>query len=131
MKGGFVRGLVAVGNSLYAVAEVAADFVDLVREGRLLAVSASFFKPEANNNPMPGIWFLRHVGFLGAVPPAVKGLERMDFSELPADFADQSHTVRPQDGFAGCLHAALTLPGLSYMECVGLAQQLAERSPPC
>ena len=49
-------------------------FSELVRAGRYKKVSASLYRPDAPTNPKPGVWYLRHVGFLGAAPPAVKGL---------------------------------------------------------
>jgi len=54
--------------------QVDPDFNELRRAGRLKKPSASFYTPDAPNNPTPGKWHLRHVGFLGAVPPALKGL---------------------------------------------------------
>ena len=30
---------------------------------------------------MPGKWYLRHVGFLGAAAPAVKGLKPVEFAD--------------------------------------------------
>jgi hypothetical protein len=66
--------------------QVDAQFADLVREGRLKYVSASFWTPAAPTNPKPGIFYLRHVGFLGAQPPSVKGLRPAEFSDAdPAD----------------------------------------------
>jgi hypothetical protein len=50
------------------------DFAALVAAGRYRRVSAAFYLPDAPANPKPGTWYLRHVGFLGAQPPAVKGL---------------------------------------------------------
>lgn len=57
------------------------DFVDLVKAGRYKKVSASFYPPDSPNNPKPGVWYLRHVGFLGATPPAVKGLAAINFAD--------------------------------------------------
>lgn len=30
---------------------------------------------------MPGVWYLRHIGFLGEHPPGVKGLDDPEFAE--------------------------------------------------
>ena len=38
-------------------------------------------RPNSTNNPVPGVYYLRHVGFLGAQPPAVKGLKDVAFAE--------------------------------------------------
>lgn len=60
--------------------QVDAAFADLVNEGRFKKISASFFMPDAPGNPVPGVFYLRHVGFLGAAAPAVKGLRSPEFS---------------------------------------------------
>lgn len=57
-------------------ADVEPQFAELVAGGRLLAVSASFYPPGHAANPVPDSYYLRHVGFLGAEAPAVKGLKR-------------------------------------------------------
>lgn len=56
-------------------------FAELVKAGRYRKVSASFYPPAAKANPRPGSYYLKHVGFLGAQPPAVKGLKAIAFSE--------------------------------------------------
>lgn len=57
------------------------DFADGVRDGRYSKRSASLYTPQHPNNPTPGKWYLRHIGFLGAHPPAVKGLPEVGFGE--------------------------------------------------
>ncbi len=57
----------------------------VVKPGRFKKVSASFFHPNNPDNPVPGVWYLRHVGFLGAQPPAVKGLRDIEFSGAEDD----------------------------------------------
>ncbi len=61
--------------------EVDPEFEELVQKGRFKKVSASFYPPESINNPVPGVFYLRHVGFLGAQPPAIKGLKDVEFAE--------------------------------------------------
>ncbi len=56
-------------------------FSEMVQAGRFKKRSASFYTPDAPNNPTPGTYYLRHVGFLGAQPPAVKGLKDVSFAE--------------------------------------------------
>lgn len=56
-------------------------FAELHRKGRLKKVSSRFYTPTSPNNPTPGQWYLMDVGFLGAMPPAVKGLRTASFSE--------------------------------------------------
>lgn len=55
-------------------------FAEMVSAGRFKRVSASFYAPDAPANPRPGVYYLRHVGFLGAQPPAVKGLRTPEFA---------------------------------------------------
>lgn len=66
-------------------------FVELVASGRFKKRSASFYLPESPSNPTPGVLSLRHVGFLGAQPPAVKGLREVAFGDSEegvVEFAD-------------------------------------------
>ena len=60
---------------------LAPAFVEAVAEGRYRKVSMKFFAPDAPNNPVPGSYYPRHIGFLGGAAPAVSGL-------APAEFAD-------------------------------------------
>lgn len=57
------------------------QFAEMVAAGRFSKRSASFYPPTAPNNPTPGKWYLRHVAFLGAQPPAIAGLKDIQFSE--------------------------------------------------
>lgn len=57
------------------------DFAEMVQAGAFKKVSASFYSPDAPTNPAPGTWYLRHVGFLGAQPPALKGLPPVAFGD--------------------------------------------------
>lgn len=61
--------------------QVDVAFAELVDKGRFKKVSASFYTPDAPSNPVPGVYYLRHVGFLGAQPPAVKGLKQAEFAD--------------------------------------------------
>ncbi|CZT36368.1 hypothetical protein GA0004734_00033670 [Rhizobium sp. 9140] len=67
------------------------SFSEMVRDGKFLKVSAALYDPAAPGNPTPGSYHLRHVGFLGAEPPAVKGLAGIEFAEatdLVLEFAE-------------------------------------------
>lgn len=61
--------------------QVNADFAELVASGAFKKISASFYSPDSPSNPVPGVYYLRHVGFLGAQPPAVKGLRNPSFAD--------------------------------------------------
>lgn len=63
--------------------DIAPSFADAVDEGQYKKVSMAFFQPNAAANPKPGTFYPKHIGFLGAVPPAVPGL-------TPVSFADHS-----------------------------------------
>ncbi|MEQ8346161.1 MAG: hypothetical protein RIB84_22540 [Sneathiellaceae bacterium] len=79
---GWVRSLSATGGVLTATpAQVAPEFAELVESGRYKKRSASFYPPTHDANPKPGTWYLRHVGFLGAQPPSLKGLRDVTFSD--------------------------------------------------
>ncbi len=77
----------ADGNLAIDPEQVDPAFADMVRNGRFKKRSASFYPPNAPHNPMPGKWYLRHVGFLGAQPPAVAGLKDIKFSAADAEGA--------------------------------------------
>ena len=91
---GWVAGVAADNGTLTAdFAQVDHDFAELVRAGKYKKVSASFYPPQHPANPKPGVWYLRHVGFLGAHPPAVKGLAAINFAEDVAcvEFSEAAH----------------------------------------
>jgi len=68
---GWVEGLKRVGGVLYAkFNNVVPEFADMVKRGLFKKRSISLY-PDLS---------LRHIGFLGAVPPAVKGLSDMQFT---------------------------------------------------
>ncbi|CAB5521207.1 peptidase [Pseudomonas putida] len=93
--GGWVKSLATCADGLEAVPhEIDPAFAELVANKRYKKISASFYHPDAPNNPVPGVYYLRHVGFLGAQPPSVKGLrpiELADAEEGVIEFADFGH----------------------------------------
>mgnify|MGYP001559360850 CR=1 FL=1 len=79
---GWVKALsFADGNLQAEPAQVDPQFAEMVGASRFKKISASFYPPAHASNPTPGSWYLRHVGFLGAMPPAVKGLKSASFNE--------------------------------------------------
>lgn len=60
--------------------EIEPSFAELVKAGRYKKVSMSFFGPDQGHNPVPGTWYPKHVGFLGAAAPAVSGLKNAAFA---------------------------------------------------
>lgn len=64
--------------------DVEPQFAEMVKAGRFKKVSMAFFAPEQGHNPVPGIWYPKHLGFLGAAAPGVPGLKNAHFA-APAD----------------------------------------------
>jgi len=80
---GWVAGLKRAGETLLAeFKDLVPEFVEMVNKGLFKKRSVSLFPDRS----------LRHVGFLGAAPPAVKGLADVTFAE-----ADETIAVE-QDG---------------------------------
>lgn len=80
---GWVKSLRATsdGRLMMRAADVETEFSEMVQAKRYKKRSASFYPPNAPNNPVPGSWYLRHVGWLGAQPPAVRGLADVKFGQ--------------------------------------------------
>ncbi|WP_248915856.1 phage protease [Pseudomonas moorei] len=94
---GWVKSLLATPQGLIAEPQqVDAAFAEQVAKGSYKKISASFYHPDAANNPVPGVYYLRHVGFLGAQPPAVKGLrpiELADGEDGVIEFGEYGHEL--------------------------------------
>lgn len=77
---GWVKGLATKGDTLTMdTHQVQPQFAEMVDKKLFKKRSASFYPPQHPSNPKPGSWYLRHVAFLGAQPPAIAGLA--DFAE--------------------------------------------------
>ncbi|EDM3689373.1 peptidase [Salmonella enterica subsp. enterica serovar Infantis] len=91
---GWVSGVSKDSDGLKAAPrDIDPQFAEMVRQRRFSKVSSSFYCPSSPGNPTPGKYYLRHVGFLGAQPPAVKGLKQVSFAEDEegvVEFADWS-----------------------------------------
>jgi hypothetical protein len=97
---GWVSGLSVKDGHL--VADVDSErlqpaFAEAVREGRYRKVSASFYPPGHPGSPKPGDYYLKHVGFLGAAAPAVKGLGLVHFAEEEERGLVTIETKTPED----------------------------------
>jgi hypothetical protein len=103
--------------------------------GRFKKISSSFYGPASPNNPVPGVYYLRHIGFLGAQPPAVKGLRASEFAEKEEgviEFADWDDLTNAglwqglRDWFIeqfGLEKADKVLPGWSIQQLATAAAQ--------
>lgn len=101
---GWVEAIEETDNGIYAIPkQVNASFNELVEEGAYKKVSVELYTPNAKNNPNHGEYSLKHIGFLGAQPPAVKGLDPISFSEdedgetVSISFSEENQkSVNPQ-----------------------------------
>jgi len=100
---GGIRSLSLADDGLEAAVNPTDDAKELVDKRHFKTVSSSFYTPTAPNNPTPGKWHLRHVGLLGAVPPAVKGLRALSFAEAEEGVV----TFGDLPGYAGSTIARL------------------------
>ena len=101
---GWIEKIVAKPDGLHAIPrQVNAEFSELVKAGAFKKVSASFYPRGGSSNPRPAAPYLRHIGFLGAEAPALKGLQDIQFSEAEdmffaeedmAEMREHSLTVR-------------------------------------
>lgn len=138
---GEVNDLFTRRGSLYAVAKVGEGLLNAVKQGYYKHVSAAFESASwlGNNG-----YSLRHIGFLGAHPPAVKGMAPLNFGEMvepPGTVCFAAPTGngvrrRPDlvippgwhvspEGWACYLRAAeveAACPNLSFAECAMLAE---------
>ncbi|QOK91991.1 hypothetical protein HF908_11190 [Ralstonia pseudosolanacearum] len=138
---GQAQKLLVKGGKLYVLALVGEVLDALVNSGRYKKISAAFIEPFASNNPTPKAYYLKHVGFLGAMPPSVKGMEPLRFAarddgvcfgEPEILTTSKARQTRPMLGFQYdperlALHRLATeyretCPALSYAEAVLLAQ---------
>lgn len=80
---GWIKELKVEGEKLLAMpGQVAPEFAELVKAGRFKKRSISLY-PDGT---------LRHVGFLGAQPPAVKGLKDIEFAGSAAETYEYADT---------------------------------------
>lgn len=102
---------------LYAVPkEVEPGFAAEVQAGRFRRVSMALYSPNAKSNPVPGVYYPRHVGFLGAAAPAVSGLKAVNFHDSKEDFlmfesADEKTLHKFGETIANAFATALTKMG--------------------
>lgn len=83
---GWVKSFEYADERLFAnLHEIDPAFAEAVKAGRFKKVSMAFFGPDQGHNPVPGAWYPKHLGFLGAAAPAVSGLKNAAFAaEKPA-----------------------------------------------
>ncbi|MCB6182320.1 phage protease [Leeia sp. TBRC 13508] len=78
---GWIKSLQVSDDGMFAEPDqVDPAFAEIVNKGYYKKISASFYLPDSPANPVPGVYYLRHVGFLGAQAPAIKGLKNASFA---------------------------------------------------
>jgi hypothetical protein len=98
---GWIGGLEfdeGTGEVIAVPEQVMPEFAEAVEAGRYRTRSASWYLPGSASHPLKGTdkhdtLYPRHVGFLGAQPPAIKGLGDVQFSDSDAgvvEFADSA-----------------------------------------
>ena len=97
--GGVAAVHVANGDLEAEPCDVDPAFEELVRTKRFGKVSASWYAPGSPQHPLAGTdnhdtWYLRHIGFLGAQPPAVKGLRAVEFGEADEGVVEFGESAR-------------------------------------
>lgn len=78
-------------------ANVDPAFAELVNAQRFDKISASFWSPTSPRNPVQGVYYLRHIGFLGAVPPAVTGLKSPSFADTDNELITINFSDTPKE----------------------------------
>lgn len=81
---GWAKSLEVRDGMLYAEPhQVVPEFAEAANRKMYKKRSASVYLPNSPGNPVPGKHYLRHIGFLGAMPPAIKGIPdaALDFAE--------------------------------------------------
>ena len=79
--------------------QVVPEFAEAANRKMYKKRSASIYLPDSPGNPVPGKHYLRHIGFLGAMPPAIKGIpdSALDFAEddgaLAVEFSEVPYAV--------------------------------------
>lgn len=79
---GWATALRVEGDVLLAdMDQVNPAFAEIVNAGSYKKVSPYFYSPGAKNNPVPGCYYPRHIGFLGAAAPGCQGLAPVAFAD--------------------------------------------------
>jgi hypothetical protein len=78
---GWVRSLEVRADGLWANTDLQPEMAEMVNQQKYRKLSVSLYQPSTPGNPVPGSLYLKHVGFLGAMAPAVKGLQAVALAD--------------------------------------------------
>ena len=71
---GWVKKVYRKGKDLWMKSSILPELAEMVSKGLYKKRSIAWYPPNHPNNPTPGKNYLMHVAWLGAVPPAIKGM---------------------------------------------------------
>jgi hypothetical protein len=94
---GWIASAESIDGDLWLDVDLLPEMDELVREQRYGAVSVSLWSPAYLGNPTPGVYALRHLGFLGAQPPAVKGLAPIRYDAAAVDGGAVDVVLTPKE----------------------------------
>lgn len=95
---GWAKAFTVEGDRLLAHPDqVETQFSKMVEEGRFKNRSISLYGPSDPANPVPGGFYPRHIGFLGAQAPAISGLKPVEFSAATDTHDFQSPLQQAED----------------------------------
>lgn len=95
---GWLDSARADADGVFAVPkQVQPAFAEQVKAGAYKKISVALFGKDNPSNPKPGHWYIRHVGFFGAHPPAVKDLQPVQFA-APAEGCITVSLSEPDEG---------------------------------
>lgn len=133
---GWVRAAEKRDDGLWLNVDLMPELYEHMRRGTYRKVSVQLYRPDAPGNPQPGGYSLKHLGFLGAQPPAVKGLKSLALSEstetITIEFSEKESRMDEgnQEGQAPAAGAPAPQPAtvsLSEDELKQREQKLAQR----
>lgn len=83
---GWAKRVFVEGGKLYAEAgDIDPSFAEAVSAKRYSRISPRFYNKDQPNNPTPGNFYLKHIGFLGAQAPAIRGIRPVSFEEADGE----------------------------------------------
>jgi len=77
---GWVKKVYRKGKDLWMKSSILPELAEMVRKGLYKKRSIAWYPPSHPNNPTPGKNHLMHVAWLGAPPPAIKGMPNAQLS---------------------------------------------------
>ena len=73
------------------------EFAEAYNAGSYKKRSLSIYLPDSPGNPKPGHYYVRHIGFLGAAAPAIKGLPDASFAESKGELGAAEFSMADEE----------------------------------